>query len=93
MGGANCDPSPTQNHEKKLRKQKSIGNVCKVQASARHNVANLMNLKQTNFKWQKGRKLGKLVTYLRMTYDLKHQFPQSISLSESKVLLNCAPQA
>ena len=51
--------SSAQNREERLRKKKQIGHVSKVRPSARRNVANLTDLRQTNFKWQKGRKLGK----------------------------------
>lgn len=46
-----------QNREKELRNKKLIGCVRKQQTSLRA-VANLSNLKQANFKWQRGRKLG-----------------------------------
>lgn len=42
-----------------MRKDKRIGHVTTHEASSLHDVAVLNHLRTTNFKWQRGRKLGK----------------------------------
>ena len=42
----------------KLYREKVIGRVTERQHSSLHEIAKLSNLKQTNFKWHRGRKLG-----------------------------------
>lgn len=50
-----------QKREKKLKKDKRIGHVTTHETSSLHDVAVLNQLRTTNFKWQRGRKLGELI--------------------------------
>ena len=47
-----------QSRDDKLYREKVIGRVTERQHSSLHEIAKLSNLKQTNFKWHRGRKLG-----------------------------------
>ena len=51
-------PSLRQSRDEKLYREKVIGRVTECQHSSLHEIAKLSNLKQTNFKWHRGRKLG-----------------------------------
>ena len=48
----------TMSCDDKLYREKVIGRVTERQHSSLHEIAKLSNLKQTNFKWHRGRKLG-----------------------------------
>ena len=52
-----------QKREKKLKKDKRIGHVTTHETSAPHDMAVLNQLRTTNFKWQRGRQLGKWLCY------------------------------
>ena len=47
-----------QKREKKLKRDKRIGQVTTHETSSLHDIAVLNQLRTTTFKWQRGRKLG-----------------------------------
>ena len=53
-----------QRREKMLKKDKHIGHVTTHETSSLHDVAVLNQLRTTNFKWQRGRKLGELKLHI-----------------------------